>query len=51
MKQTISMLLALLLLSTSSMQAQDDFNPSNPAEPQVPVFYYPLTVSCSPAGA
>lgn len=51
MKQTISILLALLLLSTGSMQAQDDFNPSNPAEPQVPVFYYPLTVSCSPAGA
>lgn len=24
------------------------FNPNDPAEPQVPVFYYPLTIACDP---
>ena len=32
---------SLLLLFASSVQAQDDFNPPNPDEPQVPVFYSP----------
>ena len=41
------MLCGLLLLVVSSMQAQG-FNPDNPLEPQVPVFYYPLTVKCDP---
>ena len=40
----------LLLLHVGSMQAQE-FNPTNPAEPQTPVFYYPLTVACEPSGA
>lgn len=40
----------LLLLHVSSMQAQE-FNPTNPAEPQTPVFYYPLNVTCDPADA
>ena len=39
-------LCGLLLLITGSMQAQ--FNPDDPAEPQTPVFYYPLTVACDP---
>lgn len=43
---------AVLLLLGSGIRAQEgDFNPSDPAEPQVPVFYYPLTVKCEPAGA
>ena len=42
----------MLLLLVGSIHAQDnEFNPTNPAEPQVPVFYYPLTVTCQPAGA
>lgn len=41
----------LLLLMPISMQAQNDFNPDDPAEPQVPVFYYPLTVTCDPTQA
>ena len=36
----------LLLLFVGSMQAQDSFG--DPPEPQVPVFYYPLTVTCDP---
>ena len=36
----------LLLLLAGSMQAQDSFG--DPPEPQVPVFYYPLTVTCDP---
>ena len=39
----------LLLLITGSMQAQ--FNPVDPAEPQVPIFKYVLTTSVSPSGA
>ena len=42
---------SLLLLIVSSMQAQTEFNPNDPAEPQVPVFYYKLTVACDPAVA
>ena len=42
-------LCGLLLLITGSMQAQ--FNPVDPAEPQVPVFKYVLTTSVSPSGA
>lgn len=33
------------------MQAQGDFNPDDPAEPQTPVFYYPLTITCDPVQA
>ena len=51
MKRVPIIFLALLILSMGSVRAQDDFNPANPAEPQVPVFYYPLTVTCDPAGA
>lgn len=51
MKKTSILICVLLLLVTGSMQAQNDFNPTNPADPQIPVFYYPLTVTCSPAGA
>ena len=40
-----------LLLFAMTMQAQNDFNPADPAEPQVPVFYYPLTVACDPTQA
>ena len=39
-------LLLLLLLFPLFTYAQ--FNPTDPAEPQVPVFYYPLTVACDP---
>ena len=48
MKNLRYILCALLLLMVSSMQAQDSFNPSDPAEPQTPVFYYALTVACDP---
>ena len=41
--------LLLLLLFPLSVLAQ--FNPNDPAEPQVPVFYYKLTVACDPAVA
>ncbi len=41
-------LFLLLLLSCMSVQAQSDFNPDDPNEPNVPVFYYPLTMSCDP---
>ena len=51
MKRLSFIICCLLLLCTSSMQAQNDFNPTNPADPQVPVFYYPLTVACQPEGA
>lgn len=43
--------ICLLLLSSLSMQAQGGFNPNNPPEPLVPVFYYELTVACSPSQA
>lgn len=46
MKSLRYFLCGLLLLITGSMQAQ--FNPDDPAEPQTPVFYYPLTVKCDP---
>lgn len=45
---------ALLLLFTGSMQAQDDYNPTLPSEPQAPqppVVKYALTVTCEPAAA
>lgn len=51
MKRIFSILCVLLLLGMGSMQAQNSFNPTNPADPQVPVFYYPLTVTCDPVGA
>lgn len=38
----------LLLLSTG---AKAQFNPDNPPEPQVPVFYYQLTATCNPTQA
>ncbi|MBO5591601.1 MAG: dockerin type I repeat-containing protein [Prevotella sp.] len=41
-------LCSLLLLITGNMQAQSDFNPDDPAEPQTPVFYYRLTATCEP---
>lgn len=49
MRRLSFILCGLLLLCVGSMQAQS-FNPSNPADPQVPVFYYPLTVTCNPSG-
>lgn len=45
------LLCGLLLLPAGSMQAQTEFNPVTPPDPQVPVFYYPLTVSCNPTTA
>ncbi|MBQ9364033.1 MAG: dockerin type I repeat-containing protein [Bacteroidaceae bacterium] len=51
MKRIFPIILALMLLCVGSIRAQGEFNPQNPAEPQVPVFYYPLTVTCQPAGA
>ena len=45
------LLCVLLLLLAGSVQAQTGFDPVNPPDPQVPVFYYPLTVSCNPATA
>lgn len=48
MKSLRYILCGLLLLVVGSMQAQSEFNPNDPAEPQVPVFYYPLTVACDP---
>lgn len=52
MRRLSFILCGLLLLCVGSMQAQSaqSFNPSNPADPQVPVFYYPLTVTCTPSG-
>ena len=38
----------LLLLLMFPLSAFAQFNPDDPAEPQVPVFYYPLTVACDP---
>ena len=32
----------------NSIWAQEPFNPDDPSEPQVPVFYYPLTIACDP---
>lgn len=51
MKSLRYILVGLLLLLTGSMQAQGDFNPVDPQEPQVPVFKYALTTSVSPAAA
>ena len=45
MKRLSFILCCLLLLCVDSMQAQGDFDPDPPADPQVPVFYYPLTVA------
>ena len=50
MKRLSFILCCLLLLCVDSMQAQGDFDPDPPADPQVPVFYYPLTVACNPTG-
>ena len=38
----------LLLLLFLPVCTYAQFNPSDPAEPQTPVFYYPLTVACDP---
>ena len=46
MKSLRYSLSGLLLLFVGSMQAQDGFG--DPPEPQVPVFYYPLTMTCDP---
>ena len=51
MKRFIPTLLCLLLLTTGNMQAQGDFNPDDPAEPQVPIFYYALMATCEPVEA
>lgn len=48
MKSLRYLFCGLLLLITGSMWAQNPFTPDDPAEPQVPVFYYPLTVACDP---
>lgn len=48
MKSLRYLFCGLLLLMVGSMQAQDPFNPDDPAEPVTPVFYYPLTVACDP---
>ena len=53
-KKIITVICGLLLLATGSMQAQDDFNPTLPGEPQVPVppvVKYALTVTVEPAAA
>lgn len=41
----------LLLLIGCSVQAQGGFDPDNPEEPDVPVFYYLLTTACEPVEA
>ena len=46
MKSLRYLLSGLLLLFVGGMQAQDGFG--DPPEPQVPVFYYPLTMTCDP---
>ena len=51
MKSLHFILCGLLLLVGHNMQAQGDFNPDNPEEPDIPVFYYPLTTACEPAEA
>lgn len=48
MKSLYFILCNLLLLVCSSLQAQDGFNPGNPDEPDIPVFYYSLTTICEP---
>lgn len=48
MKRLRYLFCVLLLLMVGSTQAQNDFNPTDPAEPVTPVFYYPLTVACDP---
>lgn len=48
MKNLRDFLCGLLLLLAGSVQAQTGFDPDDPAEPQVPVFYYSLTVTCDP---
>ena len=50
-KRLLTLIGAMLLLATGSMQAQSDFDPTPPAEPQKPVVKYALTVSCQPAAA
>lgn len=53
-KRIFTVIGALLLLFASSMQAQDDYNPTLPGEPQAPqppVVKYALTVTCQPAAA
>lgn len=53
-KRIITVICGLLLLATGSMQAQDDYNPTLPAEPQTPVppvVKYALTVKVEPAAA
>ncbi len=50
MRRLSFILCGLLLLCVGSMQAQGNFNPNPPADPQTPVFYYPLTVTCDPSG-
>ena len=42
------MMFCLLLLTTA---AKAQFNPNDPPEPQVPVFYYQLTATCNPVEA
>lgn len=53
-KKIFTVIGALLLLFTGSMQAQDDYNPTLPGEPQTPqppVVKYALTVTCQPTAA
>lgn len=56
-KKIITITCGLLLLFTGSMQAQDDFDPTLPAEPNTPVTptppaaKYALTVACEPSAA
>ena len=50
--KTLKYILCVFLLYVSgSAQAQGDFNPDDPLEPNVPVFYYDLTVTCNPVEA
>lgn len=53
-KKTISIVCGLMLLFVSSMQAQSDYNPTLPPDPQTPVppvVKYALNVVCQPAAA
>ncbi len=50
MRRLSLILCGLLLLCVGNMQAQGTFTPDFPADPQTPVFYYPLTVTCNPSG-
>lgn len=44
----IRLFIISLLMAIGVGSASAQFNPDNPAEPQIPVFRYPVTTSCYP---